>query len=102
MSYAPFSGRDVVKVMMKSRIYRGNKASASGLDPEAVHEWVPTRGDHAILRWNPLADHDTAARTVPVPFHGKLSGGTIRNVADQAGVKTIKRSKPGSIGIDDR
>jgi predicted RNA binding protein YcfA (HicA-like mRNA interferase family) len=77
MSYAPFSGRDVVKVMMKSRIY----------------EWVRTRGDHAILRWNPPEDHETAARTVPVPLHDELSEGTLRNIADQAGAKDYQAFK---------
>jgi predicted RNA binding protein YcfA (HicA-like mRNA interferase family) len=71
MSRGTFSGRDVVKVMVNSGIY----------------EWVRTRGDHAILRWEPPDDHETDARTVPVPLHDEISEGTLRNIAEQAGAK---------------
>jgi hypothetical protein len=56
MSRGPFSGRDIVKVMVNSGIY----------------EWDRTNGDHAILRWEPPADHDSDARTVPVPLHEEV------------------------------
>jgi predicted RNA binding protein YcfA (HicA-like mRNA interferase family) len=77
MSYSPFSGREVVKVMVNSGIY----------------EWVRTRGDHAILRWEPPEGHDSAARTVPVPLHDELSEGTLRKIADQAGAKDYQAFK---------
>lgn len=71
MSRGPFSGRDVVKVMVNSGIY----------------EWVRTNSDHAILRWEPPASHDTAARTVPVPLHDEIDLGTLRSIASQAGAR---------------
>jgi predicted RNA binding protein YcfA (HicA-like mRNA interferase family) len=77
MSYAPFSGMDVVKVMVNSGIY----------------EWERTRGDHAILRWEPPEDHDSAARTVPVPLHDELSEGTLRDIGEQAGMKDFQEFK---------
>jgi predicted RNA binding protein YcfA (HicA-like mRNA interferase family) len=69
MARGTFSRQEVVKVMVNSGIY----------------EWVRTNGDHAILRWEPPDDHDTDARTVPIPLHGELSTGTLRDIADQAG-----------------
>lgn len=71
MSRGPFSGEEVVKVMVNSGIY----------------EWRRTRGDHAILRWEPPDDHDADARTVPVPLHDELATGTLRSIAEQAGAK---------------
>jgi predicted RNA binding protein YcfA (HicA-like mRNA interferase family) len=69
MSRGPFSGRDIVKVMVNSGIY----------------EWDRTNGDHAILRWEPPADHRSDARTVPVPLHDEVDMGTLRSIAEQAG-----------------
>lgn len=69
MSRGPFSGSEVVAVMVDSGIY----------------EWDRTNGDHAILRWEPPADHDADARTVPVPLHDELSTGTLQDIAEQAG-----------------
>lgn len=66
MSHSPFSGREVVKVMVNSGIF----------------EWERTRGDHAILRWEPPEDHDSEARTVPVPLHDELDEGTLREIDD--------------------
>lgn len=77
MSFVPFSGRDVVKVMVNSGIY----------------EWVRTRGDHAILRWEPPEGHDTEARTVPVPLHDELGDGTLREIGEQAGMKEFQEFK---------
>lgn len=77
MSYSPFSGKEVVKVMVHSGIY----------------EWERTRGDHAILRWVPPDDHDTEARTVPVPLHDELSEGTLKQIGKQAGMKDFQRFK---------
>ncbi|ERH06053.1 MAG: putative periplasmic or secreted lipoprotein [Halonotius sp. J07HN4] len=77
MSYPPFAGHEIVKVMVNSGIY----------------EWDRTRGDHAILRWEPPADHDAAARTVPVPLHAEVSDGTLRKIADQAGAKDYSEFK---------
>ena len=74
MSCAPFSGFDVVEVMVNSGIY----------------EWEPTRGDHVIHRWEPPADHDSAARTVPVPLHDESSEGTLRDIGDQTGMKDFQ------------
>lgn len=77
MSHSPFSGREVVKVMVNSGIF----------------EWERTRGDHAILRWEPPEDHDSEARTVPVPLHDELDEGTLREIADQAGAKEYQEFK---------
>lgn len=74
MTRAPFSGKEVVKVMVNSGIY----------------EWVRTNGDHAILRWDPPADHDSDARTVPVPLHDEISVGTLRDISEQAGAKDFQ------------
>jgi len=71
MGRGTFSGLDVVKVMVNSGIY----------------EWVRTNGDHAILRWNPPDNHDSEARTVPVPLHDELDTGTLRSIGEQAGMK---------------
>ena len=71
MARGTFSGYDVVKVLVNSGIY----------------EWVRTNGDHAILRWDPPDDHDSAARTVPVPLHDELDTGTLRSIGEQAGMK---------------
>lgn len=70
----PFSGLEVVKVMVNSGIY----------------EWVRTNGDHAILRWNPPEGHESEARTGPVPLHDELGTGTLRDIADQAGAKDFQ------------
>jgi predicted RNA binding protein YcfA (HicA-like mRNA interferase family) len=74
MSRAPFSGMEVVTVMVDSGIY----------------EWVRTNGDHAILRWEPPEDHDSDARTVPVPLHDELRRGTLRDIAKQAGARDFE------------
>ena len=55
-----------------------------------IYEWVRTTGDHAILRWEPPKDHDSDARTVPIPLHDELSTGTLRNIAEQAGAKDVQ------------
>jgi len=69
MARGPFSGRDIVKVMVNRGIY----------------EWRWTNGDHAILRWDPPVDHDSDARTVPVPLYDEVDRGTLRSSAEQAG-----------------
>jgi len=74
MSRGPFSGEEIVKVMVDRGIY----------------EWVRTNGDHAILRWEPPDDHDSDARTVPVPLHDEVNTGTVRDIADQAGAKDVQ------------
>lgn len=66
---------EVVKVMVNSGIY----------------EWVRTRGDHAILRWEPPDDHPTDVRTVPVPLHDELDTGTLGNIAELAGANDFDR-----------
>lgn len=75
MSRGTFSGYDVVKVMVNSGIY----------------EWDRTNGDHAILRWEPPDDHDTDARTVPVPLHDELDTGTLKGIGEKAGMKDFDR-----------
>ncbi|WP_235853510.1 type II toxin-antitoxin system HicA family toxin [Halosimplex salinum] len=47
-----------------------------------IYEWVRTNGDHAILRWEPPADHDSDARTVPVPLHDEIGTGTLERVIE--------------------
>lgn len=75
MARRTLSGYEVVKVMVNSGIY----------------EWIRTRGDHAILRWEPPDGHATDARTVPVPLHDELSIGTLQNIANLAGAKDFDR-----------
>lgn len=75
MARGTFSGREVVKVMVNSGIY----------------EWDRTNGDHAILRWEPPADHDADARTVPVPLHDELNEGTLRSIGEKAGMNDFQR-----------
>lgn len=69
MSRRTFSGKEIVKVLVNSGIY----------------DWDRTNGDHAILRWEPPDDHDSDARTVPVPLHDEVNEGTLRDIAEQAG-----------------
>ncbi|MFB6283338.1 MAG: type II toxin-antitoxin system HicA family toxin [Halobacteria archaeon] len=77
MSYPPFSGREIVKVMVNSGIYK----------------WVRTRGDHAILKWNPPEQHDAKPRTVPVPLHDEISEGTLKSIGEKAGMKDFQQFK---------
>jgi len=56
-----------------------------------IYEWVRTNGDHAILRWEPPDDHDSAARTVPVPLHDEISTGTLRDISEQAGARDFRK-----------
>jgi predicted RNA binding protein YcfA (HicA-like mRNA interferase family) len=74
MTRGPFSGMEVVKVMVNSGIY----------------DWVRTNGDHAILRWEPPDDHDADARTVPVPLHDEIDTGMLRSIANQAGARDFE------------
>jgi predicted RNA binding protein YcfA (HicA-like mRNA interferase family) len=71
MSRGPFSGKEVVKVMVNSGIF----------------EWARTSGDHAILRWEPPENHDSDARTLRVPLYHEVDVGTLRSIADQAGAR---------------
>lgn len=48
------------------------------------------RGDHYILRWDPPEDHDSDARTVPVPDHDELRTSTLRKIGQQAGMKDFQ------------
>jgi len=75
MSRGPFSGEEIAKVMVNSGIY----------------EWDRTRGDHAILRWEPPEDHDEPARTVVVPLHDEVNTGTLRGIAEQAGARDFEK-----------
>lgn len=47
-------------------------------------------GDHYILRWDPPADHESDARTVPIPDHEEISTGTLREIGEQAGMKDFQ------------
>lgn len=69
MSRGTFSGGEVVKVMVNSGIWELDRI----------------RGDHAILVWEPPDDHDSDARTCPVPLHSELDVGTLRGIAELAG-----------------
>lgn len=71
MARGTVSGWEVAKVMVNSGIF----------------EWVRTTGDHAILRWDPPEEHNSEARTVPIPLHDELSEGTLREIGDQAGMR---------------
>ena len=74
MARGTFSGWEVAKVMVNSDIF----------------EWVRTTGDHAILRWEPPDEHDSEARTVPIPLHDELSEGTLREIGEQAGMRDYR------------
>ena len=58
-----------------------------------IYERKRTRGDQAILRWEPPEDHDAEARTVPVPLHDEISEGTLKDIADQAGANNYQKFK---------
>ena len=66
-----FSGMEIVKVL-------GNAGGFA---------WVRTNGDHAIMKWTVPPDHDTDDRTVSVPLHDRVPTGTLRNIAEDAGMK---------------
>ena len=68
---------DVVNVMVNSGIY----------------EWVRTRGDHAVLRWEPPDDHDSPARTVVVPLHDEIGEAPLREIGKHAGMKDVQDFK---------
>jgi predicted RNA binding protein YcfA (HicA-like mRNA interferase family) len=71
MGRGPFSGSEIVQMMVNSGIY----------------EWDRPNGDHAILRWEPPENHDSDARTVPAPLHNEVATGMLRSIAEQAGAK---------------
>jgi predicted RNA binding protein YcfA (HicA-like mRNA interferase family) len=77
MSLGPFSGKEVIKVMVGSGIY----------------EWKRTNGDHAILRWESPPGHDADSRTVPVPLHDEIHEGTLKTISEQAGAKDFQAFK---------
>lgn len=77
MARGPYSGEDVVKVMVNHGPFYLDRIN----------------GDHAILKWDPPAHHNSDARTVPVPLHDELSTGTLRNIADLAGAKNLQDFK---------
>lgn len=58
-----------------------------------IYELDHITGDHAILRWEPPSDHDSAARTVPVPLHEELSEGTVQSIGEQAGMVNFQEFK---------
>ncbi|WP_338738963.1 type II toxin-antitoxin system HicA family toxin [Haloplanus salilacus] len=72
---------------------RRSSTDAGGRIRHSPGKWQRTRGDHAILRWEPPEDHDAEARTVPVPLHDEISEGTLRDIADQAGAKDYQEFK---------
>ncbi|WP_435078690.1 type II toxin-antitoxin system HicA family toxin [Halococcus sp. AFM35] len=65
-----FSGMEIVKVL-------GNAGNFA---------WVRTTGDHAIMKWTAPPDHETDDRTVSVPLHDHVQTGTLRNIAEDAGM----------------
>ncbi|PSQ53047.1 type II toxin-antitoxin system HicA family toxin [Halobacteriales archaeon SW_8_65_20] len=69
-----FSGEDIYKVLVNT----GN------------FQHVRTTGDHLILRWDPLAHHDTDARVVAVPVHDSVSIGTLHDIADDCGAEDFE------------
>jgi predicted RNA binding protein YcfA (HicA-like mRNA interferase family) len=66
-----FSGYEIVKVLVNA----GN------------FKWKNTRGDDAVLEWNPPASHNTKKRTVTVPLHDRVAIGTLRSICRHAGGK---------------
>ncbi|MFC7070598.1 type II toxin-antitoxin system HicA family toxin [Halobaculum lipolyticum] len=71
MTTGPYSGEDVVKVLVNNGPF----------------ELVRRSGSHAQLRWEPPDSHDSDARTVTVPMHDELRTGTLQSIAEQAGAK---------------
>lgn len=74
MPERPYSGEDVRRVLVNHGPFYVDRI----------------RGDHYILRWDPPADHDADARTVPVPDHDELRTATLRAIGDQAGMKDFQ------------
>ena len=52
-------------------------------------EWRRTTGDHAQLYYEHLTNEDDKRR-VTVPLHDELRTGTLRSIADSAGVQDFK------------
>lgn len=70
-----FSGEDVYKVLVNVGDFRH----------------VRTTGDHLILRWDPLEDHENSSpRTVTVPAHDSVSIGTLHDIATDAGANDFE------------
>jgi predicted RNA binding protein YcfA (HicA-like mRNA interferase family) len=69
MGRRTFSGREVVKVLV----------NVGGF------EWRRTTGDHAQLYYEHPTNEDDQ-RQVTVPLHDELRTGTLRSIADSAGV----------------
>ncbi|HET7324474.1 MAG TPA: type II toxin-antitoxin system HicA family toxin, partial [Halococcus sp.] len=70
-----FSGWDITKLLVNT----GN------------FEWKNTRGDDAVLEWNPPPSHNTEKRTVTVPLHDRIAIGTLRSIASQAGANDFDK-----------
>lgn len=62
-----FSGREVVKALIKNRFYV-----------------VDRTGSHVKLRYEHPSNEDDI-RVVSVPMHDSINIGTVRNIADQSG-----------------
>ncbi|WP_436344499.1 type II toxin-antitoxin system HicA family toxin [Natronorubrum sp. FCH18a] len=75
MTRRTYSGDDVMKVLVNHGPFYVDRVN----------------GDHFILRWEPPDDHDSDARTVPVPRHDEVSVGTLRDIGEQAGMKDFQR-----------
>ncbi|GAB7019640.1 type II toxin-antitoxin system HicA family toxin [Halostagnicola bangensis] len=75
MSRRTYSGDDVMKVLVNHGPFYLDRI----------------KGDHFILRWEPPDDHDSDARTVPVPRHDEVSTGTLKKIGEQAGMKEFQR-----------
>mgnify|MGYP005860446383 FL=1 len=74
MARRTYSGEDVRKVLVNNGPFYVDRIT----------------GDHYILRWDPPANHDSEARTVPVPDHEVLRTGTLREIGEQAGMKDFQ------------
>lgn len=69
MAPRDFSGSDVVTVLCNV----GNF-------------WIDRiTGDHYILKWHHPDGPDIESRTVSVPYHDRISIGTLHDIADDAG-----------------
>ncbi len=71
MSPSGFSGREVVKALTKNRFHV-----------------VDRTGSHVKLRYEHPTNRDDI-RVVSVPMHDRISTGTLRSIADQAGAQSF-------------
>jgi len=71
MATRDFSGADIVKVLCNKGNFRVDRVA----------------GDHYILQWEHPDGPDVESRTVSVPYHDRISIGTLHDITEDAGAK---------------